>query len=100
MMKPDVNSVTLKKPAAQSQPPPPVSDSRSDLMNQIRGGAVKLRKVTDDDINDRSSAKGASNTGGLMGALTGALKDIEGVLNYSSDEDTDNSDDEDWGDED
>ena len=63
-----------------------------------------MRKVTDDMINDRSSAKASSaNEGGLVGALKKELVNMAGVMNYSDSDDSDNSnsdDDDDWDDDD
>ena len=93
-----VQKKTTPKPVAA-----PPSDGRSNLLKQIEGGA-NLRKVTDDMINDRSSAKASSaNEGGLVGALKSELLKMTVVMNYSDSDDSDNSnsdDDDNWDDDD
>jgi len=80
--------------AASTRDAPGQAGGIGDLLSQIRSGP-KLKKVTENIINDRSS-NSVKPEEGLMGALKGALANIH-EANFSSSEDE--SDDDDWGDE-
>merc|ERR1712106_588264 len=80
--------------AASKMDAPGQAGGKVDFLSEIRS-RPKLKAVTENVINDRSS-NSVKPEEGLIGALKGALANIH-EANFSSSEDE--SDDDDWGDE-
>lgn len=91
----NVLNSSLQKVSKTETKPPPVNDSRSDLLEQIRQG-IELRPVPNEV---KSTPPPACQGTSLASALTRALAERSRAIHSESDESTsDTSEDDDWDD--
>lgn len=91
-----LKAVDTENDSVQSSGSSNGGDNRDRLLSQIRQGQFQLKTV---EVNAGRKASGAPEVGGLAGALARALAERQKMIHRDSDDSSEESSDDEWGDE-